>query len=302
MIGAIFSRVAEAALATYLDQGVDYSYARPRPSGLYAAGYRFVARYLAPQSDKRLTATERDALWNAGLGIYLVWENSAGDMLDGAAGGRADATEARRQAHALGFPADYPIFHAADEDYSTSQLAGPITAYSKAAAAVHGGIQHYGVYGGIRTIRYVADHHLAGFFWQTYAWSAGQWDSRAQLQQYHNGVVVAGGEVDLCRSTTDKGRWTMPLSSADKAFINKAISDAITAALPSIANQVWHSAQLSGATVTQRVSASSGVETARNNAISANNGVAQLLAQSGLAPTVVTQRAGDDEPATSTEA
>ncbi len=261
-----------------------------------------MARYVAPQSDKRLSIAERDALWNAGLGIYLVWENNANDMLGGASAGREDATEARRQARALGFPADCPIFHAADEDFSTSQLAGPITAYSKAAAEVHGGVRHYGVYGGIRSIKYVADHHLATYLWQTYAWSGGKWDSRAQLQQYRNGVVVAGGEVDLCRATTDNGRWTMPLSTADKAFITKAVHDAIAAALPSIGNQVWHSAQMADATGQKSISAAGGLTNAQNNSTAANAGIAtanetlaELVAQGHLAPApkVVAPRSGD---------
>jgi hypothetical protein len=36
----------------------------------------------------------------------------------------------------------------------------------------------------------------AVFAWQTYAWSGGQWDSRAQLRQTRNDVTVGGAACD----------------------------------------------------------------------------------------------------------
>ena len=45
--------------------------------------------------------------------------------------------------------------------------------------------------------------------WQTYAWSGGNWDKRAQLQQYSNDRTVGGVSVDYDRSTVDFfGQWT----------------------------------------------------------------------------------------------
>jgi hypothetical protein len=44
--------------------------------------------------------------------------------------------------------------------------------------------------------------------WQTYAWSGGAWESRAHIQQYQNGVVLAGHSVDYNRSIkSDFGQW-----------------------------------------------------------------------------------------------
>jgi hypothetical protein len=42
--------------------GIDYSYGRPRPSAIAAAGYSFVCRYLSGNPAKNLTAAEADAL------------------------------------------------------------------------------------------------------------------------------------------------------------------------------------------------------------------------------------------------
>src|SRR4051812_28056313 len=58
--------------------GVDYSWARPSPSGLRAAGYTFAARYLADDTDashgKILFRPEANALRAAGVDIVSNWE------------------------------------------------------------------------------------------------------------------------------------------------------------------------------------------------------------------------------------
>ena len=44
--------------------------------------------------------------------------------------------------------------------------------------------------------------------WQTYAWSGGQWDSRAQLRQVQNGMTVDGAACDRDEAwASDFGQW-----------------------------------------------------------------------------------------------
>ncbi len=64
--------------------GVDYSWARPKPSDLYAQGYTFAARYLSyDTSGKNLTAAEANSLTQAGIDIVANWEAGADDALGG---------------------------------------------------------------------------------------------------------------------------------------------------------------------------------------------------------------------------
>ena len=56
------------------------------------------------------------------------------------------------------------------------------------------------------------DAGLVAFGWQTYAWSAGQWDNRAQIQQYRNDQLIGGVSVDFDRATADDfGQWQIQL-------------------------------------------------------------------------------------------
>src|SRR5262245_38118081 len=65
---------ASSSEAIVVAKGVDYSWARPSPSGLYAEGYRFAARYLSyDTTGKNLSAAEAEALWAAGVDIVANW-------------------------------------------------------------------------------------------------------------------------------------------------------------------------------------------------------------------------------------
>jgi hypothetical protein len=49
---------------------------------------------------------------------------------------------------------------------------------------------------------------VAAWFWQTYAWSAGVWAPGNHIEQYQNGVALAGATLDLDRAlTADYGQW-----------------------------------------------------------------------------------------------
>lgn len=197
--------------------GIDYAWGRPGPSALKKAGAKFVCRYLSHDtSGKSLTRAEADQLSRAGIWLVVVWESTASRALAGRAAGIADATEAARQARACGMPADRPIYFAVDFDASSAQQTA-INAYLDGAAAVIGRAR-VGLYGGYGPVKRAFDAGKIRWGWQTYAWSGGRWDKRAQLQQYSNGHVVNGVGVDYDRAVhSDYGQWRVGASPTPPA-------------------------------------------------------------------------------------
>jgi hypothetical protein len=195
-------------------EGVDYSYQRPDPKRLYNSGKRFACRYVSyDTTGKNITKTEAKALIAAGVAPVTNWENSLHDMLGGYSVGVQHAQEANRLHLAASGPADRPIYFGVDFDASPAQLVTCFE-YVRGAASVIGW-GRVGVYGGIKTMAYMADRGVR-WLWQTYAWSYGAWDPRAQLQQYNNTEPVAGQLLDLCRSTAaDYGQWTISMPPDD---------------------------------------------------------------------------------------
>lgn len=103
-------------------------------------------------------------------------------------------------------PAGRPIFFAVDFDASSGQEAA-ISTYLDGAASVLGKAGT-GVYGGYTVVKHALDGDHCRWAWQTYAWSGGKWDTRAQLQQYSNDHVIGGVGLDYDRSTkSDFGQW-----------------------------------------------------------------------------------------------
>jgi hypothetical protein len=184
--------------------GVDYSFARPTPASIVAGGYGFVARYLSNESGKNLSLSEADALIAAGLDVLVVWEDGANNSLDGFNQGVTDATTAESQATADGQPAGRPIYFAIDFDAQPSQQAA-IEEYFAGVASVIG-LARTGAYGGYGPISRLFNDGKITWGWQTYAWSGGEWDARAQLRQIDNGI--AGGSEDEDQSMVDDfGQW-----------------------------------------------------------------------------------------------
>ncbi len=197
--------------------GVDEAWARAPISVLNASGYRFVVRYLSyDTTGKNLTPAEAHALSTAGLTIVSNWEYAAEAARNGQAQGLRDATEAARQHAADGGPPDRPIYFSVDFDVpdfapdSTDPVAklGPIADYFKAVNSVLGPTR-VGAYGGFWVIKRLFDAGLIRWGWQTFAWSGGQWDGRAQLRQVRNGVMVGGADVDIDQAQVpDFGQWS----------------------------------------------------------------------------------------------
>lgn len=198
-------------------EGVDYSLGRPDPACLFANGKRFAARYFSPPGgiDKDLSPDEARALTAAGIAICSNWEDFEAKPLKGFDTGVADAAMALEHALVCGMPSNRPIYFSVDFDASDAQLAGPIKFYFQGCIEVLG-LDRVGGYGGLRTIKFLFDNNLIKWGWQTYAWSHGVWDPRAQVQQYKNATTVCGVSLDLDRATVDDyGQWFAFVSQED---------------------------------------------------------------------------------------
>lgn len=187
--------------------GLDYV-AGPDPATLKAHGVTFVCRYLSEVNSltkvKLLTPAEAKALSAANISIVSNYEWYANRALEGEASGVADAQIAKQQHAECGGPADKPIYFSVDCDTTGEQVA----AYFKGVASVLG-LSRTGAYGSYSVVKYLLDNDLISYAWQTYAWSGGQWDSRADIQQYENGVSFAGHSVDYDRAMKENfGAWT----------------------------------------------------------------------------------------------
>ena len=191
----------QAVTGTY---GVDYSFARPAPSTTRAQGYTFVVRYLSHTPAKTIDAAEAHAVTAAGLDIVMNWEDSAQAALGGYAQGAADAQAAAAQAASIGAPAGRPIYFSIDFDASAAQQ-GALDAYFDGVASVIGR-DATGAYGGYSQLQRLFNAGKITWGWQTYAWSYGAWEPRAQLRQIENGI--AAGSEDLDQSVADDfGQW-----------------------------------------------------------------------------------------------
>jgi hypothetical protein len=200
-------------------EGVDCASTITNPAALKAAGKHFACRYLStPGNPKNLKATEATSLHAAGVMVVSVFETTANRALDGRVAGVSDATTAASQARELGAPTDVPIYFAVDFDMSASEWPA-VRGYFDGAASVLGR-SRVGGYGGKNLTAALRKRRIGlglrrtcAYVWQTYAWSGTptEWVGGCQLQQYENGVTVAGVACDLDRAlVADYGQWARP--------------------------------------------------------------------------------------------
>ena len=191
-------------------QGVDYSYSHPDPIGLKAAGYDFAIRYVSGSgAPKNLTASEAQALQNAGIDIIVIFESTAGRILDGYNAGVADANTAVTVATVAGAPQNFFCYFACDIDATPSDQTA-INAYLDGAASALGGVQRVGLYAGYWPLSRALDAGKAAKGWQTTAWSGGNKDSRISLYQHTYDVSIAGGTCDINDGYgADLGQWSV---------------------------------------------------------------------------------------------
>lgn len=190
-------------------EGVDYSFARPSPAGLVAAGIRFAGRYIGPGSGKLLDADELAALTAAGLSVFLLAEGASDSAAGGYPVGQAHAAAARAHARALGIPDHRPAYYAVDYDITEANWPSA-REYLRGACDVDG-VARVGVYGDVQALEWARRDGVASWFFQTLSassWSQGRVFDGNHVEQYRNGVQLAGGEVDLCRARqADFGQW-----------------------------------------------------------------------------------------------
>lgn len=207
----------------------DFSYDQPDLDALWAAGYRVILPYVSNTPGKGLTAAYAAKALKLGYRIIPLYETTATMALGGFAGGAKAAATATAIARALGCPAGVPILYALDQNYTSAQMAGPVSEFVRGLHSVSG---PDGEYGGINQLRYLIKHgSAADAQFQTYAWSNGAWlpAADAAVRQTKNGVHVAGGivddgEVDLSQITTwgatkEPDMATRTLTDADIAAI-----------------------------------------------------------------------------------
>ena len=185
--------------------GVDWAWGTIRPSALRQAGASFACRYLSLDPSKNLTPSESAWLRRAGVDRVVVWETTAARALGGPAAGRIDASNAFEQARRCGLPkgGSWAIYFAIDFDAT-----GPdVEPYFRGVVSVLRA-EHTGAYGGLKPLRHLFSLQLIRYGWQSYAWSGGAWDFRAQLRQISNGHRIAGVDCDFNRAVQpDFGQW-----------------------------------------------------------------------------------------------
>ncbi|MBO8164711.1 MAG: DUF1906 domain-containing protein [Brevibacillus sp.] len=191
---------------------------------MYAAGMRFVCRYLVPASMawKRLTRAEAEAITAAGMKIVSVFQRGTNDAKGGAVNGTWDGKAAYAEAKAIRQPEGTAIYFAVDYDAQPADY-DAIEAYLRAAAAELPGYS-VGVYGSYAVVEEMAKRGACSHFWQTYAWSKGCLSKAANIYQYKNGQTLAGHTVDLNDGLGGEGWWeTAEEKAVDKAAAEKVI-------------------------------------------------------------------------------
>jgi hypothetical protein len=188
-------------------QGVDFAWGGPSVAALKANGKRFAVGYFSYDLSKNWQPWQARAYRAAGIATVGVFESSQFRPLQGCAAGKQDAQTAKQQEAQVGM-AGAPVYSAVDFDTSGQEwrIRPYFVCWQQEMTP-----SLSGAYGGISTIRYLFNQRLIRWGWQAYAWSAGQWDSRAQLQQYLNDVFIGGVDTDLDRATAkDYGQVPRP--------------------------------------------------------------------------------------------
>ena len=176
---------------------------------LARSNFGFVARYVdggGTANPKCLTSDEVAALLSRRLGIIPVFE-IGGNVFTGTQG-LSDGRGARRDLLALGYPLGLPIPFAVDVDV-VGDPGNQLVDYFNGVFEGLDGAYTAGVYGEYDVCKFARENFPAlGYFWQTYAWSAGRIYAPADCFQHANGVDLMGGQlrVDLNSAATPP-RW-----------------------------------------------------------------------------------------------
>lgn len=152
-------------------QVLDYSAGKPGAAAIKRAGYAGAVRYIGfPNNRKCTSAAELDDFDAHGLGMALVFEETAGQWRNGRVQGERDARIARAHADAIGFPSNRPIYMAIDQDVVSASDFNAMLNYLRGSISVLG-LARTGVYGEHDVVKAAAEHLGMTWLWQCRAWS-----------------------------------------------------------------------------------------------------------------------------------
>ncbi len=187
-------------------RGLDYT---SPPSGgaayLKSHGYEAVARYVSPQSWKRLTRSEIADYHAHGIALLLNFESAAGNAKGGYSQGVSDARSFVSVARGLGLTGPLTGYFSVDYDVPSSGM-GTVLNYLRGAGSVLGK-DHVGVYGSYSVVKAAHESGAAKYLWQTYAWSGGRVYPGIHWYQYSNGHNVGGADADLNQIMFPASQW-----------------------------------------------------------------------------------------------
>lgn len=174
---------------------IDQSWGYVDPQAARAAGVDIVSMYLSYDPTKNATRAKIDAYHAAGISVLLNWEASAGDALRGASVGAQHATEACRQAAALGAPPGVGIVYSCDTDATPDRVLPYYTAVSQITRA--NGYRP-GAYGGAAILEPLSAAHLIDIVWHANAvsWDHGLAAPSAQIDQRLDHPIHIAGSAD----------------------------------------------------------------------------------------------------------
>ena len=162
--------------------GIDFGWSHVSASTAWNMGARFAASYLSAHASKNWTVPMLNSYHARGMGTVAVWETNATRALSGYTAGQSDARSALVEEQTLFIPTSKPVYFAVDFDEKPSQ-APVVASYFRGVDSVLG-LSRVGAYGGYWIVSRLFDSGLIRYGWQTSCWSGGQWDPRAQIQQY----------------------------------------------------------------------------------------------------------------------
>ena len=202
-------------------------------------GYKFAARYLSgdPGSGKDIRRPRRPRSRTRGSTSSSCGSRPGRDATDGYNQGVSDATAAKSEAATVVEPSTRP-------DLLRDRLRRGVERRRLDQRVLPGGRLRPrpvadGVYGGYYIVDELFNEGLVTFGWQTYAWSGGEWDSRAQLRQTDNGVDDDQLDADD-GMVTDYGQWGPGAPSTSEyaaAFVSQSFPLATSSALDMVEGQ-----------------------------------------------------------------
>lgn len=190
---------------------------------LKAAGVTDVFRYVGPSSwGKTITQPEYAELMDAGIRVYVVFEGGPDDSSGGTVAGITNAQTALAWLP-TGYPEDYPIFMAADEDLEGQALV-TATEYITGASMVLNPTRT-GDYGPGALCQATHDAGVARVHWQSASTSFNGNATTLPITQVQQGLAGPLPDTDL---DTILAPLVVPPAPQQKAKDNMQVTDPTT--------------------------------------------------------------------------